>query len=82
MNKLKTNLPKIDHYKILEIAAVVMGLSGAFILSAFQSPIAFLLWTISNPVFLYFTIKRKEYWMSSVWGFYLFTSILGILNWG
>jgi hypothetical protein len=80
MNKLKTY--KIDSLKVLEIAAVLMGLSGAFILSAFKSPIAFLLWMICNPVFLYFTLKRKEYWMSMVWVFYFISSILGVLNWG
>jgi hypothetical protein len=79
MNKLKTY--KIDSLKLLEIAAVLMGLSGAFVLSAFKSPLAFLLWTISNPVFLYFTIKRKEYWMSLVWICYLTTSIIGIIMW-
>lgn len=79
MNKIKTY--QIDSLKLLEIAAVTMGLLGAFILSAFQSPTAFLLWLISNPVFLYFTIKRKEYWMSLVWVMYLTTSIMGIIMW-
>ena len=79
MNKLKTY--KIDSLKLLEIAAVLMGLSGAFVLSAFKSPLAFLLWTISNPIFLYFTIRRNEYWMSTVWVMYLSTSIIGIIMW-
>ena len=72
---------KTDSLKLLEIAAVLMGLSGAFVLSAFKSPLAFLLWTFSNPIFLYFTIKRKEYWMSTVWVMYLATSMIGIIMW-
>ncbi|MDP1551460.1 MAG: hypothetical protein Q8M06_00405 [Methanobacteriaceae archaeon] len=80
MNKLKMDL-KTDSLKLLEIAAVLMGLSGAFVLSAFKSPLAFLLWTFSNPIFLYFTIKRKEYWMSTVWVMYLATSMIGIIMW-
>jgi hypothetical protein len=79
MNKLKSY--KIDSLKLLEIGAVLMGLSGAFILSVFKSPLAFLIWSISNPVFLYFTIRRKEYYMSLVWVAYFTSSILGIMSW-
>jgi len=80
MNKLKT-IPKMDPLKLLEIAAVSMGLLGAYLLSAFQSPIAFYIWTLSNPVFFYFTIRRKEYWMSLVWIAYFISSLMGIIMW-
>jgi hypothetical protein len=79
MNKLKTY--KIDSLKLLEIAAVMMGLSGAYIQSAMKSPLAFYIWAISNPVFLYFAIKRKEYYMAVVWIAYFISSIVGILMW-
>ena len=80
MNKLKMDL-KIDSYKLLEIAAVLMGLSGAYIQSTMKSPLAFYIWAISNPIFLYFTIKRKEYYMAAVWIAYFISSILGIIMW-
>lgn len=80
MNKFKT-IPKIDHYKLLEIAAVLMGLTGAYIQSTMKSPLAFYIWAISNPVFLYFAIKRKEYYMAIVWIAYFISSILGIIMW-
>jgi hypothetical protein len=80
MNKLKMNL-KIDSLKLLEITAVLMGLSGAYIQSTIKSPLAFYIWAISNPIFLYFTIKRKEYYMSLVWIAYFISSIMGIIIW-
>lgn len=67
----------------LQIIAAVFGVAGAWLLRKpdHRAPWAFVLWLISNPAAITFSLLQGNWWMAAMFTLYLWLAIESTFNW-
>lgn len=79
-------IPKMRKWKrpnkldLVMTTATLTAVLGA-VLNATGNKASFLLWLLTNTVFLIVAYKENNKWMATVFGMYFLTSIMGLIVW-
>ncbi len=65
---------------ILEIIATVIAILGNIFI-IYKNRMGFMIWIISNVLWIIFATLNQHYFMSILFFFYLILSIIGFIKW-
>jgi len=68
-----------DEY--LEWSACFLSILGAFLVAFKCVEGGYVVWLLSNTMWLYISLKMKFWQQVFIWAVYLVTTIIGLVNW-